>query len=592
MGHQRLVETASPYANTRSKVGYVGDSVCTECHGKIAESYRKHPMGRSLSPIAAAARAGNVEGDNRPLFEAQGLEYSIEDRDGRVIHQETRRDSAGRVITRNEAEVKFVVGSGRRAFAYLIEHDGFLFQSPLTWYAQKQRWDLSPGYEKSNLHFHRPVNALCVYCHANQVEPVPGTVNRYRPPIFRGHAIGCERCHGPGERHIASPSMVDGRDRTIVNPANLEPSLRDAVCEQCHLIGERRVLRVDRRDEDYRPGLPFLQVWSVLEPSSGPALNRVVGQVEQMHRSRCFRASRGRLWCVSCHDPHQLPTSQEKVAFYRKRCLECHADRGCSLPAEARLKRSRDDDCAVCHMPRLRSTDVVHAATADHRVLRHGNGEAQPSTATDDANNSLLSLVNFHHDVMSDQERAEARRDIGVAVCRDGPDGAAMALPLLEAALAKRPDDTAAWEAKGFALGQLGRGGEALAALRTALAQEPDRESALAGVAHLAARGGRVEDALAYWQRAIKISPWRADYQAELGPLYLKIRNWRSAVEACREALRLDPTNLAVRRFLVRGELHLGNVEAARRELQILLGFDPPDRDDLQNWLTQLSRPR
>ena len=33
-----------------------------------------------------------------------------------------------------------------------------------------------------------------------------------------------------------------------------------------------------------------------------------------------------------------------------------------------------------------------------------------------------------------------------------------MALPLLEAALAKRPDDTAAWEAKGFALGQLGRG--------------------------------------------------------------------------------------------------------------------------------------
>ena len=167
-----------------------------------------------------------------------------------------------------------------------------------------------------------------------------------------------------------------------------------------------------------------------------------------------------------------------------------------------------------------------------------------------------------------------------------------MALPLLEAALAKRPDDTAAWEAKGFALGQLGRGGEALAAFRTALAQEPDRESALAGVAHLAASGGRVDDAIAYWRRAIKISPWRADYQAELGPLYFKIRDWRSAAKACREALRLDPTNLAVRHFLVRCELHLGNVEAARRELQILLGFDPPDRDDLQNWLTQLSRPR
>jgi tetratricopeptide (TPR) repeat protein len=194
--------------------------------------------------------------------------------------------------------------------------------------------------------------------------------------------------------------------------------------------------------------------------------------------------------------------------------------------------------------------------------------------------------------MMSEQERAEGQRDIGIAVCRDGPDGAAMALPLLEAALAKRPDDTAAWEAKGFALGQLGRGGEALAAFRMTLAQEPDRESALAGAAHLAARGGRAEDAIAYWRRAIKISPWRADYQAELGPLYFQTRDWGPAALACRDALRLDPTNLVVRHFLVRCELHLGNLEAARRELQILLGFDPPDRDDLLNWFTQLSRPR
>ena len=34
---------------------------------------------------------------------------------------------------------------------------------------------------------------------------------------------------------------------------------------------------------------------------------------------------------------------------------------------------------------------------------------------------------------------------------------------------------------------------------------------------------------------------------AELAPLYFKIRDWRAAAEACREALRLDPTNLNVR---------------------------------------------
>jgi cytochrome c-type biogenesis protein CcmH/NrfG len=165
-------------------------------------------------------------------------------------------------------------------------------------------------------------------------------------------------------------------------------------------------------------------------------------------------------------------------------------------------------------------------------------------------------------------------------------------LPLLEAALAKRPDDTAAWEAKGFALGQLARGGEALAAFGTALAREPRRESTLVGAAHLAARGGRVEDAIAYWRRAIKINPSRPDYQAELAPLYFKSRDWRAAAAACRETLRLDPTNITVRKLLVRCELHLRHIEAARRELQTLLGFDPPDRDDLLHWLTVLSRPQ
>ena len=50
---------------------------------------------------------------------------------------------------------------------------------------------------------------------------------------FRGHGIGCERCHGPGELHVAARGEEDG---TIVNPGRL--------C--AHLDGswdERRALR-------------------------------------------------------------------------------------------------------------------------------------------------------------------------------------------------------------------------------------------------------------------------------------------------------------------------------------------------------------
>ena len=155
------------------------------------------------------------------LFEAGGLQYSIENRGGHVMHVETRRAASGEIVAQTAAEVQFTVGSGRQARGYLIERDGFMFQSPITRYVQRERWDLSPGFEKRNLHFERPVDANCLYCHANRVENVAGTLNRYERPIFQGYAIGCERCHGPGELHVQRPTIVDGRDVTIVNPGAL-----------------------------------------------------------------------------------------------------------------------------------------------------------------------------------------------------------------------------------------------------------------------------------------------------------------------------------------------------------------------------------
>ena len=47
-----------------------------------------------------------------------------------------------------------------------------------------------------------------------------GTLNRYEPPIFQGHAIGCERCHGPGELHASRGEESAGTDLTIVNPGS------------------------------------------------------------------------------------------------------------------------------------------------------------------------------------------------------------------------------------------------------------------------------------------------------------------------------------------------------------------------------------
>jgi hypothetical protein len=231
---------ATPYKNVRPEVQYVDDDLCAGCHVTQAESYRKHPMGRSLAPVATVAAGQRYDKASQNPFTFLGAEFLVDRQGERLFHKETRRNAQGEPFAATAEEVHYVIGSGVHNFSYLIDHDGCLTESPITWFTQKQRWDLSPGFGDRRDFFERPIPPECLFCHSNRVEPVPDTVNLYRRPIFHGYAIGCQRCHGPGELHIRLREQggdVHGPDDTIVNPARLPPELREAVCQQCHLEG-------------------------------------------------------------------------------------------------------------------------------------------------------------------------------------------------------------------------------------------------------------------------------------------------------------------------------------------------------------------
>ena len=43
---------------------------------------------------------------------------------------------------------------------------------------------------------------------------------------------------------------------------------------------------------------------------------------------------------------------------------------GCELPEQVRAcQESPENDCVQCHMPKLKSNDIVHTSTTDHRIL-------------------------------------------------------------------------------------------------------------------------------------------------------------------------------------------------------------------------------
>jgi hypothetical protein len=505
------------------------------------------------------------------------------------------------VIAQQEAESPYVIGSGEQALAFELNRGGYLFESPITWYSQKQKWDLSPGYEKDNLHFDRLVKTACLFCHSNRFDQVAGTENHYREPIFRGHSIGCERCHGPGELHVNNPESTDQEALNIVNPARLEPALREAVCQQCHLQGDIRIVRAGRRLDEYRPGLPLHRFESIFVNGPNQGRRRFFGQVEQMYESRCFIASEGKMGCISCHDPHALPSVSEKAEYYRGRCMECHAEKGCRLPRPERLAQRPDDSCIECHMPRSPNEQIPHVASTLHLIPRFARFDdslapsASPAPRTGDA----YPLIHFHQDLLDPNERDEVKRDLGIALTEKSRAIPGMnplsvsrkALPLLEASITSRPIDPPAWMSKGNALWQLGRREDALAALRTAAKQAPDREETLVALGTRAAESGRVDEALDVWTRCISINPNRTDYHHVLGLVHAQRMDWPNAIESSRKAVELNPFNVGARLLLVQSLLKNHQTDQAKTEFQLVLESEPAAREKLEKWFKNSLAP-
>ena len=227
----------SPYLNTKNSATYVGSEACIRCHEDEHASYLATTHSRSMSevpPDGQGTPAGIVE------HQLSHRRFDVILSNNEMRHRESLRTADGDLLLLSEFPVKYRIGSGKAAYTYVAEDDGFLVESPVTWYATKQKWDMSPGFDKP-LHssFRRVVNDGCLYCHTGSVSPIGSSRERLQ---IHELAIGCERCHGPGSLHIelhaSNSGSSTGPDLSIVNPARLSRELQEAVCQQCHLMGD------------------------------------------------------------------------------------------------------------------------------------------------------------------------------------------------------------------------------------------------------------------------------------------------------------------------------------------------------------------
>jgi predicted CXXCH cytochrome family protein len=596
--HDPRLTFQTPYRNVRPEVKYVGDDACAKCHREIVEKYRHHPMGQSLATQMSGLSLERFDEAAHNPFQFAGITYQVNRQADGVRHLESLVDIKGNALAEMSAPIAVTIGSGQNGRAFLVEREGSYVASPISWYPKKMRWDLSPGYEKRNPHFGRPITTDCLFCHANYAEHIPGTTNRYRSPTAELKPIGCERCHGPGELHVhrhRKDEIVAGSDDTIVNPARLEHTLRESVCQQCHLQGQQRVLLPGTQTFDFRPGLPLhLFAADFIKPPTGSS-TAFVSSVEQMYTSQCFQKSKGsnKMGCISCHDPHSIPRPELKVSFYRDRCMNCHKDKGCSLPLADRLQRQKEDNCYACHMPPTGS-NINHTTISDHCILR----KPESPKANDRQLQSDYSLISFHQNALPVANR-DMGRELGIALIQYAdslPSGEKLnsmierALPLLNSALDRDKLDLPALEAKGNALWFLGRLNEAIEAYEDLLQAAPEREMTLYRAATLCLRLGRLDDAKSYAQRAIKINPWRWEYHQTLARVHGQTKDWKASLLSCQEALKLNTLEPGTNRQLVLCYLRIGEMAKAQKAFEVLLALIPSQNEELRQWFFQQKR--
>jgi predicted CXXCH cytochrome family protein len=319
---------------------YVGSPACRGCHEAIYDRWSR-------------TRMASVVRD--PKEHPDAILPDLEHADPRV--------------TFRAADVAFVYGS-RWKQRYFTRRGDDYFPLPMQWDVTHAAWrpyfvaDGSdwwvPFYPPSNLE--RPTGPLCDGCHSVGYDITTKRVVEWN--------VGCEKCHGPGSAHVASPSKT-----TIFGWARLDDVAATDVCVQCHSQGrprhqaERAGGRVYDWPVGYRVGLRLPDFWQ-LEPHTPGETTFTHYADGSAHKNRMqgndyvqsLMYARG-VTCASCHDVHGTANPADLLLPGSAVCLQCHKAGGRNGPHEATLAEhthhaagSPGSSCVECHMPKSAQT--------------------------------------------------------------------------------------------------------------------------------------------------------------------------------------------------------------------------------------------
>ncbi len=600
------------YLNHHDTVDYVGIETCKQCHQEHYNTFIETGMGSSFGPATAAKSKAKWD-HVKPIFDPrQNMYFQPFRKCEQFFIQAYRLQNGDTTYSRTE-QITHIVGSGHHTNSHFWRDGEYLFQAPLTYYTQSEKWDLPPGYETTNTGFSRKIDVECMSCHNGMPSVAEGSINKFtRMPS----GIDCERCHGPGELHVAEKrkgNIVDVNkvaDRTIVNPSRLPWKLQVDICQRCHLQGNN-VLKPGKKFTDFRPGMHLDSIFEIYMPQHqhGKAFY-MAGHAERLQMSRCFQvsnkttaANKLNLTCITCHNPH-VSVRKTNTELFNKACNNCHTAGGnaAKMPCKAtQVALSKaNNNCVGCHMPSSGTADIPHVTVHDHYIRKPGNqttpaignpiglyavNQAKPKPSMQlqayiswfekfeaspiylQKARELLKQGNKEQEVHYYYANGQWQNIVAIAATLPAEQQTAWTCYRIAKAFDKRGQTTVAinWYRQahqkmplhadftaelGNALVRTQQYTEAIDILSAALKQQSKHELTLLNLGAAEWLNGNAAAAMSYFKKTVSLYPDNENARLYLAEMYLKLGNNAAAKQQLNEALRIKPGNSEAKALL------------------------------------------
>ena len=591
---------------------YADPASCASCHRAIAGTYRLTGMARSFSKARAddarLAESGSPIPDfktnNRLHHAASDRYYTMAERGGALLQRRHQRGFDGKETNVLELAADYVIGSGNHARTFVSRaRDGRLLQLPVSWYVDRGgRWDMSPGYDRpTHLDFRRVIDEGCISCHNGYPRDRlqdNGTGPRFTAALSEG--IDCQRCHGPGQRHIDAVTAldVDAARRAIINPATLNRERQLDVCMQCHLEPTStplpfQIRRYESPAFSYRPGQALSEAFIYFDHASTGSRDRdyddkfeIAGAAYRLRKSACFQKSQ--MTCVTCHNPHDIPRGEQAVQHQVAVCRSCHdATHARGVPRVA--VAGPRSTCVDCHMPKRRAEDAVHVLMTDHFIqrLRPARDLTAPFKEAE-----ALAGTPYRGEVVLYYPAAlpsTSENELYVSLAQVQQGSNLMAgIPRLQKAIERyKPERTEFYYELARAYAKTGNHAAAIEWCEAALRHDGNFAAALKELAAAAAALGKWDRAADALQRAVEMHPDDTHALADLGNVYLQQHRGDEAMQTLQRALALDAS--LPRASNTMGLAALAKGDRARAEQQFREAIrTQPDLAEAHNNLANL----